>query len=331
MKHQEVKNNSYRKKMVFNALLSNELSNCKYKVDASYEWRNTNQILSLRFSEKQVIQLSVNLNIGAERIFRNSDKAAELCLRYRAYYISNYIHCLEAATTINPQSYFSGLVTLCAINNICNKGEITSFSPIMDKRPRMLKPIDVHCAIRALTRLIIDCNAIISPDTKRECDVVINNLLTYSLLPEIGYKRTRPVYSLLCEIKELQQNTTVGKNPMSIFPLFEENNINNFEELTLDDLIIVCNQIQNPFWTGVIMRLLSFTEEKLRVGIGQDTHLRDCIYQYEDDSVKYFVDIKKVNDTLLTDNYVAVRRLARRFNKVFTVVSAGSGALHYYQ
>lgn len=326
-------NVSYGRKFVFNSLLSNELRDSSYRIDARYEWKYKDQILSFRVIDNCTMRLGINLNFKENELFSDNNLIEEINVKYRAYYISSYVHCMELATVSNPKSYFDGLVLLCAINNILSKRKSVSLSPLMNRRHTIFRPIDVYCAIRALSRLIIEYNNMLLESQKVELNAAINALILYSLLPEINYMRKRPMYSLLCEIKELQRNIYLaGEGWMDTFPLFKEYEINSLSDATLDYFLDKCSQSQNAFWTGITMRLMIYAGCGIEVDKTEKMNgLIDCIQKYKKDCVNYFMDMQKNSNILLADNYIAIKKIIGKLHKTFTFLPIVSGALHYYQ
>ena len=320
----------YKKKALFNSLLSNELSNCRYRINARYEWKASNQIFSFRVPQSNVIYVRINLNIGMHEIFRDSLDGFRLNLIYRAYYISTYIHCLEAVSDTIPQSYFFGLALLCAINNLSKKKQVTSCSPI-EKKPYDLQPIDIYCAIQGLTRSSSNYSEMFSEISKTKCDCVIENLLTYSMLPEIGYKKGKPIYSLLWEMKDFQQNVMKKRCSLDDFYFFSANEIHNFDKVYVSDLIEMSAIMKNPFWDGIILRLFAFSGESYDFEKNKDTYFINCIRQFMADSVKYYKVAKETDNLLLLANYTVVKGVSKKIETAFTSVTAESGMIHYYQ
>lgn len=321
---------SFRKKAIYNSVLSKELGDCKHRIEARYEWKRPDQVLTVDISLKDTFEVGINLNTGRQEHFGDSDSASMLEIIYRAYYISAYIRCLDNATTAVPQSYFSGLVLLCAINILCGGKKVRVFSPI-ERQPHNLRPLDVHCAIRALTRLSIDCSERIQEDLRDDINGIINELLTYSMLPEISYKRDVAIFSILQEIRNLRENVTLHRCYMTDYTLFDELTTKEFAELSLDELALICENSQNPFWGNLVMRLFAHLGKYIGTTKGKESFITSCIQHFGEDSVRYCRDTEQTESLLLIDNLAAIKRLSRMIEQESSIVTADCGKIHYFQ
>jgi len=311
--------NNYRKKLLLNELLASSITESNYNVIVGYEWKKEDQIFSFQITNKQTINLWINLNNSIEIVSQNKGVLNDLNLRYRAYFISNYICCLSATPNLREATFFDELVSLCAYNSINNSHRQTVFSPITDKRIIELRPIDVYCAIRSLTRLIMECGHHMHGEEKKQCDVLINNLLLYTILPEVGYKNCRPVYALLEELIKLQGHLRAGGNKIAQ----DTPNVN--------ELFKKSAYFSNRLEFEAIMRLSAYTGVCINEKIADDyQEILDCVSLFKRKSVEFYNEYKKVKSQLLEDNYTAIKLISFQIDRLFPSSSSDSGALHYY-
>jgi hypothetical protein len=329
MKQLEYKT-SFQKKAAINSILSSELGGCKHRINARYEWKRPDQVLTVGVSHKNTFEVGINLNIGRQELFGDSNSELMLEITYRAYYISAYIRCLDDATTAIPQSYFSGLVLICAINSVCGGKKVKAFSPIK-RIIHDLRPIDVHCAIHALTRLTIDYAERIPEKTRGVISRIINELLTYSALPEIGYKGDEPIYSLLQETRCLQENVILHRCFMTDYMFFDKLSTKVFIDLSIEELVCFCENSQNPFWGNFIMRLSAHLGRHIETARNQKPFISSCILRFEEDSVRYYRETKQTDNMILTDNLEAIKWLSKMSEQTFSVVTANCGKIHFFQ
>ncbi len=320
---------SFQKKATFNSILSKELGGCKHKINARYEWKRQDQVLTISVSLKNTFEVGINLNTGRQEHFGDSANAPMLEILYRAYYISAYIRCLDDANSAAPQSYFSGLVLLCAINSLCGGKKVRAFSPI-EKQPHNLRPIDVHCAIRALTRLTIDYTERIPENSRDDINGIINELLTYSMLPEISYNGGKAIYSLLQEIRELWGNVTLHRCSITDYTFFDEMVTKECLDLSLNELVLICENSQNLFWGNLMIRLSAHLGKCIDTNKNQEPFITSCIQHFGEDSVRYYRDTEQTENILLSDNLVAIKKLSRMSEQAFSIVTANCGKIHYF-
>lgn len=321
---------NFQKKMTFNSILSKELGDCKHRINARYEWKRPDQVLTVGVSLKNTFEVGINLNTDRQVHFDDSANASMLEIIYRAYYISAYIRCLDDATSVAPQSYFSGLVLLCAINSLCGGKKVRAFSPV-EKQRHNLRPIDVHCAIQALTRLTIDFTERIPEKSRDNINGIINELLTYSMLPEISYKGDKVVYSLLQEIRDLLGNVTSHRCSITDYTVFSEMVTKEFHDLSLNEMVLICENSHNLFWGNLMIRLFAHLGKCIDTTKKQESFITSCIQHFGEDSVRYYLDTEQTKSLLLTDNLVAIKQLSRMSEQAFSLVTANCGNIHYFQ
>ena len=283
--------------------------------------------MSIRSCDDKTIELGINIHFYRQRFIEN-DKNNDYRLKFRAYYISAFIKSLEKAADTMPLSYFSGLVSLCAIN-ILQCGKTTeSYSPIEGKL-RYLRPIDIHCAITALNRLISDNKNQLSDKSIKEIKEYTDKLVLFTLLPEIGYCKAEPVYSLLTEIKQLYNRLVMQGCPADEYVLFGEN-IYDYLNETIESIISKESIKDNPFIQGAAMRMIAWSGRK---NITDQVYniFTECYEKYRCDSVKYYKETGNKNDELLRCNLVAVKKLSQKLEQYFGIYKVNTEALHYYR
>lgn len=232
------KDTIYRKKMIFNALLSEELGKNDHRIVADFEWVRTRRVFSFQVKDDNSIHIWININCK-EQLFKDFGCFYELTIRYRVFFISAYLSCLNTARNCNPKNYFNGLVTLCAVNCLVNRHKTDVFSPLGDNKPPKLEPIDVFCSIQALARLMIECNNMLSEKEINVCRQTLDKYITYSMLPEIGWwiaKVTSSLHDLLpvsqqsCKTKFLESSATIEK-PEVNFTNIAQTGIYSYKEI----------------------------------------------------------------------------------------------------
>lgn len=322
--------NSYGKKEKISRLLGQELKESRYRINANFEWTKPSQVMSLKVYDKNVIRLGINLNFNEDFQIKG-ETAEDLNIFYRAWFIASYIHCMEGIYDAKSKSYFSGLVELCAINNVCSNGYAVSFSPVEEGRVKCLRPIDVQCAISALTRLVIEKRDVLSLQLGEKLEALINRLLTYSILPEVGYSRTKPVYSLLFEFNRFNYNVKRKRCIAADYMLFRECELENYENVSLDDLPTLLNESRSAFWTGAYIRLVSSMGKKDVLTQEQRLLLRKTVNRFNSDCIRYYKDYSFQSSNLLDDNYLALKRMSNRINTVLRIDHVNDGMIHCYQ
>lgn len=323
------KNSIYAKKILFNELLTKDLCNSAYLINAEYQWKKPSCVFSFSIKNDS-IQLCINLNCMDDNLFFSDDRGIELVVRYRAYFISNYIRCLEAVWNTNPQSYFNGLVDIEAINALHEK-KVESYSPL-SKSWIELRPIDIHCAIRALTRLLFECGNWIPCDVKQYCETQIDSFIVYSQLPEIEYHERTPMYSLQVALKTLHNNLLTGKIRLQQYSIFSDNNMCVFEDMLLDGFIGTCSKSGNPFWAGVAIRLIAFSGIQLDSSFSDSKgFLSNYVMDFQQSCIRYSKEYRGYSSRLTTDNFEAIKRIAQCVERTVHNTFTNAGALHYIQ
>lgn len=316
----------YERRALFSELLSADLFSCAFPVEASYEWKRSSQIYSLRFDKDGRILLKVNLNAAEASLPSAGKRSDEIGIRFRAYCISSFIHCLEAARAADPQSYYNGLVTLEAICCLAGKTAL-GFSPLA-KKPQALRPIDVYCAIRALTRLQLECNDLMTESARRACAGWRDVFLLYTQLPELEYANRQALFAFPRTMRTLQAHVEAGRLRPEDCTLFSRYGLDRFSELTFGGFISACERSGNSFWGGAAMRLMAFSGSG-RFDVDATPGIGDCVAAFGETGAQYAADCADRTDSLLLDNAAAVKRTAQRIGRSIRGARPGCGALHY--
>lgn len=326
MKRTKRKISVYRKKLLYNELLFNELKNCSVHVVASYQWTKSSEVFSLSFDDAKQINVNINLNCTDEEVLLCH--SSEAIIRYRAYFISYYIHCIETAKNYNPQDYFSGLVNLEAI--CCHfQKSVKVYSPL-SKKTTTLRPIDFYCAIRALTRLIIEGDECFPIEIKKGCEDKINTFLLYSGLPEIELERKRAKYSLLKTFQMVQRLAQKEKLCLKDWAIFEKNNMVSFDEMTAKEFLDACEHSSNPFWAGAAIRFIALAKNEVgNITVINKPNINLCISEFYEASVRYYKEQTGLPDGVIAKNYTAIQKTSQCIEQVFDGVTITNGAVHY--
>lgn len=325
-------NTSHGRKLLFDRILSAELAVCKYKINAFYEWKNQAQIFSLRFIDADRVKLGINLNLAAEDVFSGSSRAMELTICYRAYYMAAYLRCLENAAETVPHTLFQGLVLLEAIADIHGKETIAAYSPLFDQSASRVKPIDVHSAIRSLSRIRIEQKERLSQGVQANCENAVDWMVNYTRLPEIEYnKPKRPEYTVLSDLLRVKKIVDTAPSLLAQYALFAHYGILRFDDRTIYDLLT--NESLNEFWAEVLIRVWAFSNnKKYPLDVTVFPQLRKSICKFKEDSVACFQECSTSKQKVLKDNLLAVKKTAMQIEQAFYETGpVETGALHFMQ
>lgn len=323
-------NSAYNRKILFDKILSKKNINCKYRIEVRYEWQKPNQICTCSLSSDGVIRLCININIGYNSFFCDFDDADTINIRYRAYHISEYIDCLIDAFCVSPDKYLYGCVLLCAINDILNKNRALPFPLIYNRMSHNYRVIDAYCSIRALERIVSDYKDQISTNSINVCNDFISVIDRYLYLPEIEYKQSHSMYTIMLEFKQLQSNITKRKRKWFSFPLLEDLGIPIFEDVAIDKFVEACYTSKNLFWQGVSIRLITYCGKINKEEIKQLEYIEEGINCYREESMRFYNKIKGTNSNLLNDNFDAIKHMVRMMDKTICYEHIESGSIHYY-
>ena len=323
---------SHNSKRVFDKILSTELAHCKYKIKASYEWKQKRQIFSLRFIDAYTVELRVNLNFAIEDVFLDSKKAVELTISYRSYFIATYLQCLESITNTIPDTLFQGIVILEAIENTHSGVTVTSYSPLFDSTSLKIRPIDIYCAIYSLKRVCTEKIGTFSQSIKERCEEAIQWMACYSRMPEIEYKKTnKPEYTVLSDLICINKLVTTMPMLLKQYPLLRQFNIWGVESPDIYSLLT--NEMLNEFWIGVLIRMLAFSDNRTFFhSLTAFPKFQKGIEKLRKKSVVYIQECSITEQKSLCANMLAVKKTQMNIDLAYKENdSIKSGALHFVQ
>lgn len=324
-------NTNYGRKLLFNRILSKELAAGNFRVEASYESTSRQKVVSACVSDK-AIRIKVNISFDKESFFSDCDDPMELSLIYRAYFIAAYIKCLENAKEAVPDSYFEGIVTLDAIYDLVTGKRAVLCNPDLSSRVKSLRPVDVHCAIRAMTRLLIEFGTALTETATFQCEKYIDCLIDYTSLPEVEYNCSKyAFYTVLNETAKLKKLISEYPYVTEKFALFSSYAITSDGLTDVGSLLSLCDEKGGGFIPAMLMRMFAFSAEDNQRLKGVLSH-RCVIESYQDfcrSSVLYYSEDTE-KSILLKENWRAIQNIAERIEKLmYDEVQLQSGAVHF--
>ena len=315
-------------KCLFDEILTGELFECGFKIDASFESKGSDRIARVKFTTERDIRLTINTNCASEHIFEGAEMSRELGVIYRAYHIANYIRLLERVRVRIPRSYFDSLVTVEAI---CDELERmgTLYSPIGDGRIKNFRPLDEYCAIRALTEILLRHGELIEGKQREACEAKINELIAYTALPEICFENSRePSYTLISDLERLYKITGLREEALSRYKLFTSCGAEKIAQMSLQQISDLGEDGTYDFWQQAVVRLCAISN---RYGIKQNGALINAAAKYRADAVMFMKDCAGSKSEILRSNLAAVKKLSKRTDELFPDIESSFGALHYYE
>lgn len=330
MKHRTT-HSSHDRKVLFDRILSKDLAVCKYKIKAFYKWENSAQIFSFRFLDEKNIEVGINLNIDKD-LFSSSPYSRELDICYRSYFIANYLRCLEGAEDTIPCSLFQGLVVLESVNDIHTQGIIDVYSPLPATKKSRVRPINIHCAIRALTRILIEQKEVVTPHVQIQCERSIDWMVAYTRLPEVMYGKSRkPKYALFNDLVILKKLLDKHQVTTERYPIFASYGILNFDDQTINELLE--RGLSSRFWNDVIIRIIACSGG-MRSVIDVTTlpEIRESVLAFWEESLSCYQESRTSKNVILDDNLLAIKKMSKKIGQSFSLRgTVGSGALHFIQ
>ncbi len=324
-------NTNYGRKALFDEILSKNLDIFKYKIDAFYESISNNRIMSIRISEDKTVHLGINVSFKSEEMFSDSADPMGLSLAFRAYFIINYLRCLESADESLPTSYFYGLVILESVNDLLSLKKRFAYVPDSVGVNKNLRPIDVHCAIRAVTRVLADYGPIVSEESSKLCEAYRDTFIYYTGSPETEYVGSKHAkYTVLCEAGALE--SLIAKHPevTENFALFSCVGFDSLKDMSVEALLSACDENKNAFWSGFILRMFSISQhgERLKKYLGHPC-IKTALEDFRVNSVEYCFQHKE-ESVLSQNNRQAVQMLVRGSEQLSGPdLIPQNGAMHY--
>ncbi len=324
-------NTSYGCKVLFDKFLSKELESCALKIDAFYESAACNQIMSTHISNDQTVHVGINISFKEEPMFFGCYEPNILTIAFRSYFIINYLHCLQAAKETVPYSFFSGLVALDSINDLfSNKRKIVCIPNAFGSN-KHLRPIDVHCAIRAMTKLLMDNSLSIVDEALTSCEAYKDILVAYTGVPEIVYLKSKHAqYTVLSEMAAFRSLVLQNSNITRECALFQQVGMKSFNSLNIGTLLSACDVKDNSFWPGMILRMFALAPNGKALNKYMDySCMKTAYYEFYSNSLECYI-LEKRRSKLLKDNLQAAKHLARGIEQSTDYnASAIDGMLHY--
>ena len=324
---------SYGRKILFSKILSAELCDCKYKIDAFFEWAPHNQVFSVSLRNDGVMRLAINLNAKEDALFGYGANAVEFSVLYRAYFIANYIRAIEGVCSACPSSYYAGILTLGVINNICSGIGIKGYTPTYLTPKVSLNLIDFQCGIQAMTRLMIEHSTEFSREDQTKIQRYVNMLIDYRSLPEVAYSNSSyPVYTCISELKKLQKTLSFVPTAVENFALLKPCGGIIGKEINATSLLHLYQKTDDVLWLGLYMRILALSGGKhMLTDRLLNDKLQDCITQFRKDSLAYYSENNNAQQKILKDNLLAIIFLSDKVNQICSNNEClGSGIIHYY-
>ena len=199
-----VTDTTYRRRVLFEEILSAQLNTSELLVDAFYESGPRTRVMRTCCVDGHTVQVGINLSFEEEAIFAGCTDAAGLTTAFRALFIAQYMRCLETAKTTVPSSLFAGWVTVDAVGDVFTGEKRAVYLPDAFGKNKWLRPIDVHCAIRAMTAVTMTYDTFLSDEAKQRAERYIETLITYTGMPDVMYEGSvHPCYTAVCEAKRL--------------------------------------------------------------------------------------------------------------------------------
>lgn len=298
---------NYRRKLLFNEILSAQLATSAFRVDAVYESAAREQVASVRCFGEQTVRLGINLSFKTEAMFAGCADPLVPSIAFRAYSIVQYIRCLESAKGATPSSLFAGWVTLDAIGDRVLGNKQTLCVPNAYGVNILLRPMDVHCAIRAMTSVLIQYEDTLPNEVKQRCQAYIDTLITYTGMPEVTYTgSTQPCYTVVCEVKRLAAVLARVPEAVQEYAVFHQVGFTALDALDVTALLDRCDQAENTVWPAVILRLSAVTH----TGLLSHPALERSYASFCENGVA-FCSEQRADSVLLRDTRRAMQQLVR--------------------
>lgn len=324
---------SYRKKLLFNHTLSAALYDSKYKINASYSWEQGDQVFTIALDKNNTIHLQINLNFNSSPLFDGEAHALELTLLFRAYFIESYVRLLENAHTSVLSDYFTGVVLLEVISDICNKRKIKGFTLKCDSNQGRISLADIHCSIQAITRVLVNLLEQPASNTAMKCRNYLNTCLDVSEMPEVCYSNSKqPMFTavvIFSKLQDLLSNHADRCGEFYALSIFKELPQKAFSVSILED---ICVDTGTPFWYGLYARLTALsTSARVSSQLRSLESFADCVKQFKERCMAFYTHYINSENHLIKNNIEAIKQLTRGINSSLgEILPAESGVLHYY-
>ena len=316
---------TFIRKTIIDNMLSRHLHSLALQVKAGYGWLRDGRVLSLRYLGQGQVRLTVNLNFGTSSFF---PKNQELFLLYRVYFIEQYLRFWAQAATLEPDSYFLGLALLCAGNDMAEGKTAAAYLPGSAEKPGQIRPVDVHCAIGALNRLLYENDDRLTAENAAACEDQLEQLFLYSTLPEAALDRHgRSYYSLPEELKRLSSDTLAFPEELRRCSLLSVLGAEPLRDLTVTAFVEKCEASGNPFWLGAALRILSRCPSRVPI----KEPLRQAIGDYRFDSINYWRECRNREQGLQAENLKLIQATASALDPYISPEESSAGSIHCIQ
>lgn len=308
----------YRRRTVFEEILSAQLGASALRIDAFYESGPREQVMRVCCVDGHTVQVGINLSFKEATTFAGCDDAMGLTTAFRALFIAQYMRCLETAKEVVPSSLFAGWVTLDAIGDVFSGEKRAVYLPDAFGKNKWLRPIDVHCAIRAMTGMMMMYDSVLSDEAKHRAERYMDMLVTYTGMPDVTYEGSaHPCYTVVCEIERL--TALIRSQP----DVLRECAV--FRNVQCDDvkrLLDVCGEADDVFLPAVIVRLSAMA----RAGWTEHPVFANAYATFCESGVAFCSEVRQ-ESTLLRDTRRAVQRLVSGTEQ--WKINPRSGGVHY--
>lgn len=315
-------------KCLFSEILTSELFECGYKIDASFESRRSDRIGYAVITSERAIRLYVNTNFSHDRIFDGVEMPRELSIIYRAYHIATYIRLLESVRERPHRSYFDSLVTLEAI---CDEieGKFTLYSPLSQGVMKSFRPLDAYCAIRALTEIQLRHGDMLTSSSVERCESKVSELISYSSLPEISFESSRePSFALISDMARLSRLVKTNEDVLSKYRFFTSCGAEKLNQMTLPAIYHLGVATSCEFLIQASLRLCAIMN---RAALPSDETAAKAVSSFRENTMTFMKDASAYESELLCRNLTAVKKISKKLDELFPDSITTSGAIHYYE
>lgn len=326
----------YQIKKKFSHFLYSELREYNFVILIGFEVMFTDKLCCLKKLKNNKFRLIINLNYinKALPIISCSfmDKILYCCL-----FIVQFLTLLESVKHELPKSYFEGLVYFNAIE-IFNRKNTELYSPVShwnkkNKGSFCIKPIEIHCAINALEKIVLAEDLALDERDRISINAFKDELRIYSNFPEISYiQKKTPVYTVVNSLKEISKQIEKNPSVTQEFPILSLLPCNQIKELTIKDLFLFCAESNNDFLIELAIRLVAFFHFAYTLDYKNNDYERviEEMKNYISTYAKFHSKISMQENYFLQDNFSAVKNAVKEINCFLCMngITVSSGNIH---
>lgn len=322
-------------KKQFKILFEKELGDCGLNIILSFESSFDNRLGRLRFVKDKGFEICVNLEYVKKSCF-GKDISSKFKLYYCTLFINEFIKQLEQAKHSIPQSYFEGLVFLRAIDvlkskkavNICfpafniseakKKKSVSVCSSVFNanKGKKSLNSLEISVAINALNKIkklfadYLNIEELLYANSLCKC------LMLFAGAPEIFYKKGEiPKYILPDLLKNTAKLIDEEPEMCKEYPVLAILPFENINNLTVNELFLLCIKAENKFLRGMAVRLIAFFDFSMKLSEAEYNSLKEELNKYIEYSLYYYKENSELSFCLLEDNLIAIKIALKSINK----------------